>query len=277
MVTLASACSIVTLSSPRQTFPRERLPVSGSTSDRGESASMMGMAARLGREVRALVTAVRDGLAEHADPATAEEQQRYMKSAMPYRGLKTPLLRSVVRPLIAEHLLPDRGQWEAAVRTLWDEAAYREERYAALSIAGDRRYRGHQDPDTIDLYDHLVVTGAWWDLVDAIAIQLIGPIQRRYRPVVNARMRAWAADHDLWRRRAAILHQVGAEDATDRELLVDCILPNLTDREFFIRKAIGWALRQYARLQPDWVAGFVAEHEDRMSGLSRREATKHLA
>jgi 3-methyladenine DNA glycosylase AlkD len=231
---------------------------------------------QLGREARALVTAVRTGLAEHADPETAVQQQRYMKSTLPFRGLKAPLLRSVVRPLLAAHPLPDRPQWEEAVRTLWDQAAYREERYAAESLAGDRRYRGFQDPDCLDLYEHLVVTGAWWDHVDVIAIHLIGPIQRSSRPALDATLRAWSTDPDLWRRRTAIIHQVGAGQALDRQLLVDCIVPNLEDREFFIRKAIGWALRQHARLEPDWVTDFVAEHADRMSGLSRREATKHL-
>ena len=149
---------------------------------------------QLGDEGRALVTAIRNGLAEHADPETAAQQQRYMKSTMPFRGLKAPLLRSVVRPLIVEHHLPDRAQWEAAVRTLWDEAAYREERYAAEALAGDRRYRGYQDPDCLDLYEHLVVSGAWWDHVDVIAIHLIGPIQRSSRPALDATMRTWSTD-----------------------------------------------------------------------------------
>ena len=234
------------------------------------------MTIQLGDEGRALVTAIREGLAAHADPETAAQQQRYMKSAMPYRGLKAPLQRSVVRPLIAAHLLPDRAQWDATVRTLWDEASYREERYAAEALAGDRRYWGYQDPGCLDLYEHLVVSGAWWDHVDLIAIHLIGPIQRSSRPALDDTMRAWSIDQNLWRRRSAIIHQIGAGETTDRQLLVDCILPNLDDREFFLRKAIGWALRQYARVDPDWVRGFVDEHQDRMSALSRREATKHL-
>jgi 3-methyladenine DNA glycosylase AlkD len=231
----------------------------------------------LGPEARALIAAVREGLAEHADPETAAQQQRYMKSAMPYRGLKTPLLRSVLRPLVAAHALTDRAQWEGTVRALWDQAAYREERYAAEAVAGDRRYWGYQDPGCLDLYEHLVVTGAWWDHVDLIAIHLIGPIQRSSRPALDATLRSWSTDSNLWRRRTAIIHQVGAGAAIDRELLVDCIVPNLADREFFIRKAIGWALRQHARIEPDWVREFVTAHEDRMSGLSRREATKHLS
>lgn len=235
------------------------------------------MRIQLGAEGRALVAAVREGLAAHADAARADQQQRYMRSAMPYRGLPAPVLRSVVRPLVAEHPLPDRGQWEATVRTLWDEAAYREERYAAEALAGDRRYWPFQDPDCLDLYEHLVVTGAWWDHVDRIAIQLIGPIQRASRPALDATMRAWSRDPDLWRRRTAIIHQIGAGAATDRRLLADCLLPNLADREFFLRKAIGWALRQYARHEPDWVRAFVATHQDQLSGLSRREALKHLS
>ena len=235
------------------------------------------MRIQLGDEGRALVAAIRAGLATHADPETAAQQQRYMKSALPYRGLKAPLQRAVVRPLIAAHPLPDRAQWEVTVRTLWDEAAYREERYAAEALAGDRRYWSPQDPAGLHLYDHRGVTGAGGDHVDLIAIHLIGPIQRSSRPALDDTLRTWSTEKNLWRRRTAIIHQIGAKEATDRQLLVDCVLPNLEDREFFIRKAIGWALRQYARIEPDWVRDFIAEHEDRMSGLTRREATKHLS
>jgi 3-methyladenine DNA glycosylase AlkD len=235
------------------------------------------MPAALGAEARALITEIRDGLAACADAETACQQQRYMKSAMPFRGLKSPLLRQVVRPLIATHTLPDRDQWDATIRALWDDAAYREERYAATAVAGHRRYAGYQHPDSIGLYEHLVVTGAWWDHVDEIAIHLIGPIQRSHRPALDAMIRAWAVDSDLWRRRTSIIHQVAAKQETDRGLLVDCVLPNLDDREFFVRKAIGWALRQYARIEPDWVRDFLAEYGDRMSTLSRHEAAKHLS
>jgi len=88
-------------------------------------------------------------------------------------------------------------------------------------------------------------------------------------------MRAWATDGDRWRRRTAIIHQLGARDATDTQLLTDVIVPNLADGDFFIRKGIGWALREYAKANPEWVRAFVAGHD--LSSLSRREATKHLA
>lgn len=222
------------------------------------------------------IAAIRAGLAEHADADIAAGQQRYMKSAMPFRGLRTPTMNRVVRPLLQEQRLPGRAEWEATVRALWDDAEFREERYAAVSLAAHRHYREHQDPDTLALYEHMIVTGAWWDHVDTIAIHLVGPIQRAHRPALDATMRAWATDEDMWLRRTAIIHQNAAKGDTDDDLLADVILPNLVDPEFFIRKAIGWALREYAKTDDVWVRRFVDVHGDAMSGLSRREAMKHL-
>jgi len=88
-------------------------------------------------------------------------------------------------------------------------------------------------------------------------------------------MREWADDEHLWLRRSAVICQVGAKERTDPVLLADVIEPNLSDRDFFVRKAIGWALRDYARTRPEWVKTFVSSHES-LSGLSRREALKHL-
>ncbi len=133
-----------------------------------------------------------------------------------------------------------------------------------------------QDADLVPLYDHFVVTGAWWDHVDAVAIALLGPILRADRPTVEPVVRGWITDADLWRRRTSIIIQNGAKAATDDDLLADAIVGNLDDRDFFIRKAIGWALRERAKSDPDWVRAFVATHADRLSPLSRREAMKHL-
>jgi 3-methyladenine DNA glycosylase AlkD len=119
------------------------------------------------------------------------------------------------------------------------------------------------------------VTGAWWDLVDELA-HAVGAVLRAVGPPAASVVREWSRDEDLWLRRVAILSQLGARARTDPVLLADCIAPNLADRAFFIRKAIGWALRDYARTDPAWVAAFVLAAGDRLSPLSRREATKHL-
>jgi len=178
--------------------------------------------------------------------------------------------------VFAAHPLPDRRDWEQTVRTLWDEAAYREERYAAIALTGHRFYRDYQDPVLIPLYEHMIVTGAWWDHVDELASRRVGPVLLHHPAEAAPVMRTWSTDPDRWRRRTSIICQLGAKQQTDLALLTDCVLANLDDRDFFLRKAIGWALRQYARVEPDWVRTFVDEHRDRMSALSVREATKHL-
>lgn len=227
-----------------------------------------------------LVDDLRRRIAEAGDPSRAPQMQAYMKSALPFRGVTSVPLRGITRQVVPAHPLPDRDAWERAVRRLWDEAEYREEWYAALAVAGHRLYRGHQDVETLDLYRHLVVTGAWWDVVDHVASRLVGDILAADRARVTPRMRAWAVDDDLWLRRTAVLCQLNHKDRTDTDLLRHALTENLEGslhgREFFIRKAVGWALRQHARTDPGWVRTFVTDHDARLSGLSKREALKHL-
>ena len=229
-----------------------------------------------------VVDAVCRALEKAGDPGRAGAQQSYMKSALPFRGIASPQLRAALRPLLTDpaYRLGDREEWESTIRGLWDGARYREERYAALAIAGHRLYRSWAvERSAMPLYRHLVESGAWWDFVDDIAAHRVGPVLRSHPETEADRMRAWAVDGDLWVRRAAILSQLLSKDETDRRLLLDCITPNLADRDFFIRKAIGWSLRQYARSGPGaagWVRRSVDDLGARLSPLSRREALKHL-
>ena len=224
---------------------------------------------------RALADAVRVALAAAGDPERARGAQAYMKSAMPFHGVPVPEVRRIARAELAAHLPPDRQTWHDTVLELWDRATHREERYAALALVRSSRAARYQDIESLELYRHLVVTGAWWDLVDELA-RAVGAVLRSVGPAAVAVVRYWSRDDDLWLRRVAILCQLGAGVATDRALLADCIDANLADREFFIRKAIGWALRDLARADPVWVRAFVEAAGDRLSPLSRREATKHL-
>lgn len=230
--------------------------------------------------VSALRIDLRASLAAVAQPSRAPEMQRYMKSSMPFLGLPKDELRRVCRLVFARHPLPDEPAWRAAVLEVWDRATHREERYAAIELTGSRLYRAHQRPEALSLYRHLVVTGAWWDLVDEVASGRVGPILRAYPAEVVPVVRAWAVDPDLWLRRTAVICQLGSKEATDRDLLRYALEHNLADSpcgsEFFIRKAVGWALRQHARIEPGWVRAFVEDNDDRVSGLTRREALKHL-
>lgn len=226
-------------------------------------------------EITALLEAARKGLRALADPVAAPEMQRYMRSEMPYLGVPKPARSGLERRLVAEHPLPDAAALELAVRTLWDEAEYREERYLALSLTGHRRYARWLMPDQVPLYRHWIVDGAWWDYVDEIANRRIGPLLRAQPESLEPTVREWSASEDRWLRRTAIICQLGSKDATDVRLLADCIEPAIGEPDFFLRKGIGWALRQYARTDPDWVRAFVAAHPD-LSPLSRREALRRL-
>ena len=201
--------------------------------------------------------------------------QAYMKSQMPFRGAPKPVQVAALRPVLAAHPVTDRAIWEATVRALYDGAEYREERYAALALLAVRAAKGWYDPDLVPLLEHLVVTGGWWDLVDDVAGHQVAPIHRAFPDAMATVIRRWSVDDDMWLRRTAILSQLGSGLRTDRVLLTDVIEANAASTEFFHRKAIGWALRDLAWKDPEWVDAFVAAHPG-LSGLSRREALKNL-
>jgi 3-methyladenine DNA glycosylase AlkD len=201
--------------------------------------------------------------------------QRYMKSDMPYRGVTTPVLRDICRRVLPKHLLASPEAWRETVNAMWDAAAYREERYAALAIVSDRRYARFRTLDALPLYERLIVSGAWWDLVDGLATHEVGELLRGYPEIMRQQVLDWSLGEDAWLRRTSIICQVGFKGGTDRDLLYACIEPSLAARGFFLRKAIGWALREYGKVAPDAVAAYVAAHP-RLSSLSRREALKYV-
>jgi 3-methyladenine DNA glycosylase AlkD len=121
----------------------------------------------------------------------------------------------------------------------------------------------------------MIVTGAWWDHVDAVS-HLVGAVLLAHPAELGPLLREWSTDTDRWLRRTSIICQLGFKARTDTDLLATVITANVSDREFFVRKAIGWALRDFARTDPDWVRQFVSAHVAELSPLSRREALKHL-
>jgi 3-methyladenine DNA glycosylase AlkD len=223
-----------------------------------------------------LIAAIRDGLAAAADPQRAPGMQAYMKSAMPYRGVTSPLNKPIFKAAIEAHPLPSSAAWADAVRRLFHEATYREEWYGALALLDHRLYRDHRTLNALPLYEELIVGGAWWDVVDGVATGPLRELVVAQPEEMGRQMREWSVGPNLWKRRSSIICQVGRRRTIDLRLLYDCIEPNLADRDFFIRKAIGWALRDYAWVDPEEVVRYVALHDARLSGLSRREALKNI-
>jgi len=219
---------------------------------------------------------VRADLRAAGDPLRAAGQQAYMKSAMPYHGVTSPEVRRVLRPHLRDYAPRGRAGWERDVREVWDGATHREEWYAAIALARHRVARSWQDAETLTLHRHLVVSGAWWDVVDEIAAHLVGAALAADRAAATPVLLDWADGDELWLRRTAVLAQLRHRDRTDTELLEMAIEANLVDPSFWLRKAIGWALREHARTDPDWVRDRVAAWDGRLSNLSRREALKHF-
>jgi 3-methyladenine DNA glycosylase AlkD len=221
-----------------------------------------------------LIDAVRAALRGSAQPELAGPMQAYMKSATPYLGVRVPAVRALTRAEAKRRPFATGTDVADTVLALWRAADYREERYAAIALLDTPAARPLREPDLLGTLRELIVTGAWWDYVDELAHR-VGELLLGWPGQVRPALVTWARGQDLWLRRASIIGQLGARDRMDLELLTLAIEASLDERDFFLRKAIGWALRDYARTDSAWVRSFAEAHE--LSPLSRREALKHLA
>ncbi len=200
-----------------------------------------------------------------------------MKSEMLYRGVPMPEQRKIYKVIFDDHPIADQEKWVATALELWRKASFREERYAAIELTGHCPYRQFQTMEVMPMYEEMIVTGAWWDYVDWVAIQRVGAFLLPSFPgKVKPLMRKWSRDDDMWKRRTSIICQVSFKQETDLDLLYYCIAQNFEHKDFFIRKAIGWALRSYAWIDPKEVVKYVKANDDRLSALSKKEALKNV-
>ncbi|MEM9623851.1 MAG: DNA alkylation repair protein [Pseudomonadota bacterium] len=229
------------------------------------------------RVARDLGAALNEAFTQRGDPMRAEQQQAYMKSSMPFAGLAMPELRQTCKALIRLHPIDTSAQWQAAVLHLWHSAQVREQRHAALLLLAHRPYqRQWLQPDLLALARTLIVDGAWWDFVDPLATNHVGLLLEKFPEPIRPQVLAWTTDADVWVRRSSILCQLKFKAATDTELLHAAIQGSIQDNDFFARKAIGWALREYAKTDAPWVISYVDTHAASLSALSQREALRVL-
>lgn len=208
-----------------------------------------------------------------ADAKKAAEMAAYAKTEMPFYGVQQPQRVPVFREMMRRFAPTSRREYEARVRALW-RLPHREEKYAALEYA--RQAKPFVTSKSIRLYEKLIREGAWWDFVDTVAIHLVGHALLEERAAVRPIMDRWIEDDDLWIRRSALISQIGHKARTDARRLFGYCLKRAHETEFFIRKAIGWALRDYSYAEPVAVRDFLLAHRDRLSGLSFREGAKQL-
>ena len=197
--------------------------------------------------------------------------KRYMRDQFEYLGIKTPEMGSLMKQHIRDHGLPPLSELDPILRELW-ALPQREFQYVANGFL--EKFERQLPPDFIETLEYLLITKSWWDTVDTIATGAVGVHFKRYPKVRNKYLAKWRKSQNFWLRRSAILFQLGYKKDTDFALLCDIIRENLGSQEFFINKAIGWALRQYSRVDPQGVRQFVAETP--LNSLSAREAIKWL-
>jgi 3-methyladenine DNA glycosylase AlkD len=221
--------------------------------------------------VHAYVRDLKTLFLKHANPKNAGPMKHYLRDQFEYVGLKSPEFRELMRRHIEAHGLPPMAHLDGIVRELWG-LPQRDFQYAATSLLG--RLETQLPATFIRMLEFMLVTKSWWDTVDTISTGVLGVHFKRYPRVRDRTLAKWRKSKDFWLRRACILFQLNYKQDTDFPLMQDIIRENLGSKEFFINKAIGWALRQYTRVDPQGVRKFVAETP--LEPLSAREALKGL-
>ncbi len=221
------------------------------------------------------MTAYLSGIQElfhsHANMVDAIPMKAYMRDQFAYLGIKMPHQRVLLRDFITEHGLPELAELPAVLLELW-ALPEREFRYAALGQLG--KFEQSLPAEFIETIEVLLTTKSWSDTVDPLATQTVGTHFRRYPAMQAKTLGRWRYSDHIWLRPTCLLFQNKYKSEVDFDLLKSIICENLGSTEFFINKAIGWALREYTRFDPDGVRAFVAETP--LAPLSAREALKWL-
>ncbi|MBK8853792.1 MAG: DNA alkylation repair protein [Saprospiraceae bacterium] len=206
----------------------------------------------------------------HSDPLRAASMKAYMKNLFPFIGINAPL-RTQLISIIYKHFnvkslnLP----W---VTFLWKENE-REFQYAALDHL--KKFCKYLKVEDLPFIEKLITTKSWWDTVDALACHQVGFILKNNPNLIDQNVSKWLSSDNIWLNRTAILFQLKYKKETNFPLLCECILTHISSKEFFIQKASGWALREYAKTDPVAVKQFV-EANPELAGLTKREALKHI-
>ena len=209
-----------------------------------------------------------------ADPAKAPAMAAYMKTAQPFFGVPTPIRTAILKQMGDRFAPPDHKSYARSVMALW-KLPHREEQYCAIAFA--RRYEQFITRASLPLYERMIREGAWWDFVDEIAVNLVGTVYGNFRAQTRPIIELWIDDEDMWIRRTALLSHLKHKKETDAAQLFKHCLKRAHEPEFFIRKAIGWTLREYSKTDPRAVRAFLMKNRKRLSNLSYAEGSKHLA
>ena len=206
-----------------------------------------------------------------ADPIRAEKQMAYMRNQFEYCGLGAAIWYPMSKEIFAKHGMYTGSELKAFVNGCYDQS-YREVLYVGLEMM--QRMLGHQSKSWITVLEKCLVTHSWWDTVDWLS-KVIGLHFKRFPELQHEYCYKWNESDNMWLQRAAIIHQLFYKEATDEKLLFDLIRRRADSKEFFIRKACGWALRQHSKTNPDGVIAFV--NSEKLSKLTGKEALRLIS
>ena len=215
---------------------------------------------------------LREKLELLASQEVAIQQKKYMRNKFEFLGVKSPERRLVLKEFLKKIKLPE-NIWDW-VQELWQEEE-REFQYCAVEILMKYSRKNMKMEDITEI-EKLILDKSWWDSVDALS-GIVGNYFLQYPEKKKNISSKWLESKNIWLIRMAIIFQLSYKNKTDEQLLFENILRAVSHQDFFVRKAIGWALRQYARVQAQKVANFVQNNEEILSTLSKREALKHIA
>ena len=209
-------------------------------------------------------------LEARADTARALDMSRYMKNQFSFFGIQAPVRDGICKPYFKEVKKEKKIDWDF-VEYCWRHEKRECQYVAALYLKSMQKFLEITDFEKLK---KLVIKKAWWDTVD-ILDRIIGSLIYRDETLKKEILK-WSVDDNIWLRRVAIDHQLLRKEKTDTDLLEKILVNNLNHTEFFINKAIGWALRDYSKTNPQWVKGFIEKYKNNMASLSIREASKYI-
>jgi len=211
-------------------------------------------------------------LQKNTDVKIATEQKAYMRGQFEYYGIKTPKRREIQKPFLIKQFLPPKSDAIEIVKKLWNKPE-RDYHYIAQELM--LKYARQFEEKDMAVFEFMVVNKSWWDTVDFIATKLMGTYFKMYPEKRKPFVENWLKSNNIWLQRSALLFQLKYKEELDTQLLEFTIASLLGSKEFFINKAIGWVLRDYSRVNPQWVLDYV--HNTALNGLSRREALRLIS
>ena len=206
---------------------------------------------------------------KRANDKIAAGQKAYMKNNFEFYGLKTPVRHEIQKPFLVKEHLPPKSEMEKIVKTLWEKPE-REYQYFAQEMAF--KYAKRFNENDINLFEFMIVNKSWWDTVDFIAPKLIGKYFKVFSGQRDKRVKKWISSGNIWLQRSSLLFQLNYKEKLDTELLEYIINSLVGSEEFFVNKAIGWILRQYSKINPEWVIEFTKR--TKLDKLSYKEALR---